>query len=200
MSQRPFLLGLTGSIAMGKTTTAGMFADEGVPVWDADATVHKLYSMGGAAVEPIRRLCPSAIINDAVFRPALKCWISQDHAALGKIEGVVHPLVAADREAFIQAAIGDMAVLDIPLLFETGGENDVDAIAVVSAPPGVQRERFLERSGVTEAEFETMLARQMPDSEKRKRADYLIETVTPEGALAAVRSCLEDIKMRLANA
>ena len=200
MRQRPFLIGLTGSIGMGKSTTARMFADEGIPVWDADATVHGMYCAGGAAVEPMRGLRADMVVNDEVDRSALRSWISEDPAALGRIESVVHPLVAADRRKFIEAATSYAAVLDVPLLFETAGEKEVDAVAVVSTPLSIQRERVLKRGNISRNQFETLLARQVPDSEKRARADYIIETITLDGARAAVRSCLRDIEKRLENA
>ncbi len=200
MSGRPFLVGLTGSIGMGKTTTARMFAEEGIPVWDADAAVHRMYCEGGAAVESIRKIRPDAVIGDAVCRSRLRDWISRDPSALTRIEHIVHPLVAADRKEFIEAAATEVLVLDIPLLFETGGEKDVDVIAVVSAPHSIQRERVLKRGNVSEAQFDALLARQVPDSEKRARADYVIETVSLNRARAAVRCCLLDITERLKNA
>ena len=200
MSQRPFLIGLTGSIGMGKTTTAQMFADEGIPVWDADAAVHRIYSPGGPAVEPMRRLRADVIVDEAVSRSALRDWIAEDPQALKRIEEVVHPLVAAAREAFISSAVKEILVLDIPLLFETGGERDVDVVAVVSAPRSVQRQRVLKREDMSEAQFESLLARQIPDSEKRSRADYVIETDSLDSARAGVRFCLQDIESRLGNA
>ncbi len=200
MSCGPFLVGLTGSIGMGKTTTASMFADEGIPVWDADATVHRMYGAGGAAVEPIRRLHSTAVVNGVVDRTALKDWISEDPTALERIERIVHPLVASDRRTFIEDTVSDMVVLDIPLLFETSGEKEVDAVVVVSAPPDIQRRRVLERGSISVAQFEALLGQQIQDSEKRARADYVIETVTLEGSRASVRSCVKDIRARLANA
>ncbi|RMD92699.1 MAG: dephospho-CoA kinase [Alphaproteobacteria bacterium] len=199
-ARRPFRLGLTGSIGMGKSTTAEMFRREGIEVWDADAAVHRLYARGGAAVRHIAALFPQAIVDGAVDRAALRAIIARDPSALEQIEKIVHPLVAQDRQAFLRSAKGDIVVLDIPLLFETGAERDVDAVAVVTAPPDVQRARVLARPGMTEEQFETILAKQMPDEEKRRRADYIIETTTIDNARAAVRAIIDDIRRRLADA
>lgn len=194
---RPFLLGLTGSIGMGKTTTTAMFAAEGVPVWDADATVHRLYARGGAGVAAIAALRPEAIVGGAVDRTRLKDWIAADPAALARIEAAIHPLVAADRAAFVERAAlsgAGLVLLDIPLLFETGADATVDATLVVTAPAEVQRARVLARPGMTEAQLATILARQMPDAEKRARATHVIETLTLEQARADVRRLIGRIR------
>jgi len=190
-----FVLGLTGSIGMGKSTTARMFAEAGVPVWDADAAVHRLYAPDGAAVAPLARLCPEALVEGGISRDALKAWIARDDTAFRQIEQVVHPLVARDRAEFLRAHEADpLVVLDIPLLFETGAEGQVDAIAVVSAPAEVQRARVLERGTMSAAQFETILAKQLPDAEKRARADFIIETTSLEGARAAVQDVIRQIR------
>lgn len=194
MSARPYLLGLTGSIGMGKSTTAGFFREAAVPVWDADATVHRLYGAGGAAAEAIARLHPAAVTEAGVDRAALKAWISDDPTALARIEAVVHPLVAADRRAFIDANSGaPLLLLDIPLLFETGAEGSLDGTVVVTAPPEVQRARVLARPGMTEAHFASILSRQMPDAEKRKRATWIIETTGMDAARNAVHALIAEI-------
>lgn len=194
---RPFRLGLTGSIGMGKSTTAAMFLEEGVPVWDADAAVHRLYARGGAGVAAIAGLRPEAVVDGEVSRAALKAWIDADPTALQRIEAVIHPLVAADREAFLAQATrdgADLVVLDIPLLFETGADAFMDATLVVTAPPEVQRARVLARPGMTEAQFAAICARQMPDAEKRARATHVIETLTLEDTRAAVRNLAARIR------
>jgi dephospho-CoA kinase len=168
---------------MGKSTTAQMFRDLGVPVWDADAAVHRLYQ--SEAVQPVGALCPDAVKDGRIDRAALKDWIARDPTALAKLEAVVHPLVAADRAAFIARADAPLVVLDIPLLFETGA--DVDGVLVVTAPPDMQRARVLARPGMDAAQFERILARQMPDAGKRVRADFVIETLDMDSTRAAVQ-------------
>lgn len=173
---------------MGKSTTAAMFSDAGVPVWDADAAVHVMYRPGGAAVGPIGAAFPAAVGADGVDRTALKRILARDPSALARLEAIVHPLTNAARAAFIaQHADAPLIVLDIPLLYETGADVLCDATVVVTAPPAVQRARVLDRPGMTEAQLALILARQMPDAEKRARADYLIETVTLEAARTAVQ-------------
>ncbi|HKL64667.1 MAG TPA: dephospho-CoA kinase [Roseovarius sp.] len=189
-----FRLGLTGSIGMGKSTTARLFAEEGCAVWDADAAVHRLYAKGGAGVAPIAAVFPEAVEGGAVDRGRLREIIAADARTLERIEAIIHPLVARDRAEFVTAQDADVTVLDIPLLYETGGENALDAVAVVSVAPEVQRERVLARGTMTAADFETILARQVPDAEKRARADYVIETDTMEHARAQVRAVLAQIR------
>lgn len=197
---RPFVLGLTGSIGMGKSTTARMFEDAGIPVWDADAAVHRLYAAGGPAYESIVTLCPEAAGKDGIDRAALREWIARDPDALTRIESIVHPLVARDREEFIACARdrgAPLVVLDIPLLFETGAEDQVDATLVVTAPPEEQRARVLARAGMTAERFETLLARQIPDAEKRKRATYVIETRSIAQTRAEMNSLIADLRRRI---
>lgn len=192
----PLRLGLTGSIGMGKSTTAAMFAQRGVPVWDADAAVHTLYGPGGAAVAPLSRAFPEALDGDAISRERLKAAIAAEPTALARIEAIVHPLVAAHRAGFIAGAGQSgarLVLLDIPLLFETGAEATLDGTITVSAPPEVQRARVLARPGMTEAHFAMILGRQMPDAAKRARSTWVIETTTPEAAEAAVDRILSDI-------
>lgn len=189
-----FRLGLTGSIGMGKSATAALFGAERIPVWDADAAVHRLYAPGGAAVGPLGALRPQAVRDSGIDRESLKAWIAQEPDALARIEAVVHPLVAADRAAFLNASTSDIVVLDIPLLFEKGTEAEMDAVLVVTAPPDVQRARVLARPGMTTAQFEAILARQMPDREKRARADHIIETLSEESARACVRALIAHIR------
>lgn len=189
-----YILGLTGSIGMGKSTTARMFRDEGVPVWDADAAVHRLYAEGGAAVGPIWEACPEAITGGTVDRAALKAWIARDDTALARLEAIVHPLVAQDRAAFIAShADAPLVVLDIPLLFETGSTRDMDGVLVVSVDAREQRRRVLARDTMTEEMFQSILARQMPDAEKRARADFVIETHDMDSTRAEVRNLIEKL-------
>ncbi|MEE4347350.1 MAG: dephospho-CoA kinase [Paracoccaceae bacterium] len=195
-----FVIGLTGSIGMGKSTTAKTFADEGCAVWDADAAVHRLYAKGGDAVVPISEAFPEAVIDGAVSRDALKTIISRDPQALRRIEQIVHPLVAQDRARFMAEADADCIVLDIPLLFETGGEARVDATVCVSVDAETQRKRVMERGTMTADQFAAILAKQMPDADKRARADYVIITDTPEHAARQVRDVLADIRKRMSHA
>lgn len=197
----PFtLVGLTGSIGMGKTTTAAMFSDEGCPVFDADAAVHKLYGFGGAAVPLIRAVFPDAVKDGAVDRKVLGQHMRNDPLNLPVLESFIHPMVGDMRKAFFDEAVdssADIVVLDIPLLFETGGETRVDVSIVVTAPKSVQRERVMARDGMTEPLFEMILSRQMPDAAKRAQADYII--FTDKGFDAAknqVREIITDLRRR----
>lgn len=173
------IVALTGSIGMGKSTTSAMFKDLDVPIWDADAAVHRLYRAGGAAVAPLQALIPEAIGPDGVDRAVLTSKILQDPALLKQIEAIVHPLVGKDRADFLadaRSAGAPLVMVDVPLLFETGGEAYVDAVIVVSCPPDMQRARVLARPSMTEEKFESILARQTPDDVKRAKSDFVIDT------------------------
>jgi dephospho-CoA kinase len=190
-----FILGLTGSLGMGKSTTARFFAEQGVPVHDADAVVHRLYEEEAAAA--IEAAFPGTTAGGKVDRDKLAARVLGDGAVLKRLEAIVHPLVQeAERRLLAEAeARGEkVAVLDIPLLFETGGESRVDAVVVVSAPPEVQRSRVLERPGMTVEKLEAILAKQMPDDEKRRRADFVVDTSRGfEAARAEVRAILDAV-------
>lgn len=189
-----FLLGLTGSIGMGKSTTAKLFAAAGCDIWDADAAVHRIYAPGGAAVAPMQAVFPTAIVAGAVDRGTLKQIIGSDPLVFGQIEAIVHPLLAADRQIFRETSKSDILVFDIPLLFETGGDAAMDAVACVHVDANTQRQRVLERGTMTVAQFEQILAKQMPIAEKCERSDYVIETDTPAHAAQQVAKILEDIR------
>ena len=176
---RPYLVGLTGSIGMGKTETAKMFARLGVPVYDADAAVHRLYEKGGAAVPEIEKLFPGTVEDGRVDREKLAREVTAVPDGFRKLEAVVHPLVAREQMQFLADAAArgvEMVVLDIPLLFETGGHTRMDAVVVVSAPADVQRERVLRREGMTAEKLDHILSRQVPDAEKRAQAHFVVET------------------------
>ena len=184
-------LGLTGSIGMGKSTVAAMFANEGVPVFDADAAVHALQGPAGRVVGRIEARFPDTTGPDGVNRTALAEAVFGDASALAALEAIVHPAVAEERAVFLAAhAAAPLVVLDVPLLFEAGGWQAVDKIAVVSAPAEVQRARVLARPGMTPARFAAILAKQMPDAEKRARADFVIPT---GGPLAETRAAVRDV-------
>ena len=187
-SSRPLILGLTGSIGMGKSTVAAMFADLGVPVFDADAAVHALQGPTGRIVPAIEARFPGTTGAGGVNRAQLGEAVFGDADALAALEAIVHPAVGEERAAFLAAsAHAPLVVLDIPLLFETGGWRHVDRIAVVSAPADVQRARVLARPGMTEARFAAILAKQTPDAEKRARADHVIPT---GGSIAETRAAV----------
>ena len=197
-------IGLTGSIGMGKSTVLAMFADLGAATWDADAAVHRLYGEGGRAVEAICAAFPDAVVSGVVDRTALAKKVLGDPEALQKLEALVHPLVEEDREAFLAAAAhagAPAAVLDIPLLFENNTEKFFDVTVVVSAPAAVQRERVLSRAGMTEEKFNAILSLQTPDSEKRQRADYVIDTSHPfDQTRTQVKQVFSDIVERFSGA
>lgn len=192
------ILGLTGSIGMGKTTTAQMFREAGCPVFDADAAVHDLYAKGGKAVPIIRSVFPDAIKDGAVDRAVLGGHMRADPLQLKVLESFIHPLVGEVRAEFFKKAAQDKAkivIMDVPLLFETGGDKLMTKTVVVTAPADVQRKRVLARPGMTEGLYASLLARQMPDAEKRKRGDYLIFTDKGlENAREQVQTILKDLR------
>ncbi|KIN74433.1 dephospho-CoA kinase [Sulfitobacter guttiformis] len=189
-----FLLGLTGSIGMGKSTTAKMFVDEGCALWDADAAVHRLYALGGAAVPPFLAAFPQAIVDGAVSRPALKEIIGGNPAALNQIEAIIHPLVGQDRADFLAKTKADIVVLDIPLLFETGGDARVHATACVYTDDATQETRVLARGTMTREQFLAIKAKQLPAADKCARATYVIQTDTLEHARAQVQTIVKTIR------
>ncbi|TMJ81550.1 MAG: dephospho-CoA kinase [Alphaproteobacteria bacterium] len=185
------ILGLTGSIGMGKSTTAKLFAEAGVPVYDADAAVHRLYE--GEAVPAIEAAFPGTTVDGKVDRARLSALVVHDPAAMKQLERIVHPMLGASRKKFLDQAErsgAPVAVVDVPLLYETGGDNRVDAVVVVTTSPEVQRERILARDNMTGEKLDAILARQLPDSEKRKRADFVVDT---SHGLEPVRARIRDI-------
>lgn len=195
-----FKLGLTGSIGMGKSTTAKMFADLGCAVWDADAAVHRLYGVGGAAVPLFEAQFPEVVVDGQVSRAALRSLIQNDPTVLGTIEQIVHPLVKSDRDAFVASADSDILVFDIPLLFETSGNSEMDAVVCVTVSPELQEKRVLDRGTMSRQQFEQIRAKQMPNAEKVARSDYIVETTTLESARTQVQEIVAQIKRRLAHA
>lgn len=191
-----FLLGLTGSIGMGKSTTAAMFETHGLPVWSADAAVHRLYAAGGAAVAPVAALFPDALQNGSISRDILRQHIARDPTTLTRLEAVVHPLVATDRAAFNATAQADILILDIPLLFENATQDQFDATLLVTAPAALQQMRVLARPGMTEAHLQTILARQMPDPQKRALATHIVETLDLASTAAYVSALISHIRSR----
>ncbi len=173
------MIGLTGSIGMGKTETAKLFAELGVPVYDSDAAVHRLYDAGGVAVPLIDKNFPGTVKDGRVDRAALRTQVTADSAALERLNSLVHPLVIADRDAFLKRATelgADMVVFDTPLLFETGAHEQMDAVVVVTAPAEVQRQRVIARPGMTDAVFDSLVQKQLPDAEKRAKAHFVVVT------------------------
>jgi dephospho-CoA kinase len=173
------IIGLTGSIAMGKTHTARLFAEEGIPVFDADAVVHAFYQPGGKAVNIVHSLSPEAIVGGAVDRGRLSAAIMENEGLLSRLEQAIHPLVRKEQARFLEGERrknAPLVVIDVPLLFETSRENEFDSIIVVSAPREIQRQRALARPGMTPEKLDLILSRQMPDHEKRARADFVVDT------------------------
>ena len=175
-----FLLGLTGSIGMGKSTTAGFFKDAGCDVWDADAAVHRLYAKQGAAVAPLSNLIPKALIEGAISRQVLKHELQKNPDLIGQLEAIVHPLVAQDRQNFIDSAQSDILVFDIPLLFETGADAHMNAVICVTIDEEEQKKRVLDRATMSEKMFEQIKSRQWSNSRKCEKADFVILTDTLE--------------------
>ena len=191
---KPVTIGLTGSIGMGKSTTAQMFKDMGIPTWSADDAVHRLYDVGGRAVPLVGKIVPDAVINGRVDRNTLSAWIEKHPEALARLEDVVHPLVAEDRQQFLREAEVELVVLDIPLLFETGADDTVDYVVVVTVSEEEQTRRVLERPGMMRERLALILSKQMPDEEKRARADFIVETTSLEAARVAVQNVIEQIR------
>jgi dephospho-CoA kinase len=185
------VLGLTGSIGMGKSTTAKLFAEAGVPVYDADASVHRIYE--GEAAPAVEAAFPGTTVNGKVDRTRLSARVVHDPAAMKQLEQIVHPMLGASRQKFLSDAEqsgAPVAVVDVPLLFETGGEKRVDAVVVVTTSPEIQRERILARDNMTPEKLDAILARQLPDAEKRKRAHFVVDT---SDGLDPVRARIRDI-------
>ena len=187
-------LGLTGSIGMGKSTAAEMFFEQGIPIWDADAAVHELYSYDADTITKMIALVPEAESKVGVDRAALRTAIMNDQTLLRKIEAIVHPAIAAHRQNFIEENVGfPLIVLDIPLLFELKLQDNFDAVAVVSTDADTQRQRVLARGSMSKDQFESILAKQVPDAEKRSKADYIIPSDTLDGMRKSVISIIEDL-------
>jgi dephospho-CoA kinase len=196
-TSRMLILGLTGSIGMGKSTTANLFAEAGVPVYDADAAVHRIYQ--GEAAPAIETAFPGTTVDGKVDRAKLSAKVLHDPAAIKRLEQIVHPMLGASRQKFLDDAEGSGApvvVMDIPLLFETGGEKRVDAVVVVTTSPEAQRERIMARGTMTSEALDAILARQLPDAEKRRRADFVVDT---SHGLDPVRERIRDILQQLAR-
>jgi dephospho-CoA kinase len=198
--ERPLLVGLTGSIGMGKSETARLFAKLGIPVYDADAAVHRLYDVGGLAVPALETAFPGVVKDGRVDRAELSKRVVNNHDETQRLQQIVYPLMAGERQRFLDeaaAAKADIVVLDIPLLFETGGHEAMDAVVVCSAPGNVQRDRVLARAGMTQERFDYLLSRQMPDEEKRAKAHFVV--VTDKGlehAFAQVKMIVAELRER----
>jgi dephospho-CoA kinase len=195
-----YLLGLTGSIGMGKSTTCALFAERGCLIWDADLTVHQAYGRGGAAVGPVSNILPQVIEKKQINREKLRQIISEDPTILPQIEAIIHPLVQQNRNDFISANPSSILVFDIPLLFELNAEADFDAVACVFSEPEIQKKRVMNRPGMTKIYFEMILRKQLPVSEKVSRSDYVINTATSKTAEIAVDIIIKNIRRKLKNA
>lgn len=195
-----FKLGLTGSIGMGKSTTARIFADQGCGVWDADAAVHKLYGENGAAVAPLAAIFPQVLKKQAICRMAIKQLISDNSEALKQIENIVHPLVVRDRQLFIEQAKQAVLVFDIPLLYETHSQHQFDAVACVYISPEEQRRRVMDRGTMTAAQLDYILSKQMPIAKKRELSHYQIKTDSLLHVMAQVSAILADIREQVVDA
>lgn len=189
-----FKLGLTGSIGMGKSTTAAFFADHGCAVWDADAAVHRLYAAGGPAADPVAAVFPAAVQNGAVSRDILKQELMADPTKFKALEQIIHPLVAQDRAEFIATATADIVVLDIPLLFETGADRAMDAVACVSIDAETQKQRVMARQTMDDRTFQQILDRQWPNADKVAKSDYVIHTDSLDHAKQQVADIVNTIR------
>jgi dephospho-CoA kinase len=195
-----YLLGLTGSIGMGKSTTAALFAARGCLIWDADLAVHRAYNEGGDGVAEIKKIAITAVDSNSVNRDKLRTLILEDPTLLAKIEAIIHPIVQKDRQAFIASNPGSILVFDIPLLFELNSESDFDAVACVLSTFEMQKTRVMARPGMTRTHLEMIISKQLPAADKAARANYIINTATKDIARAAVDSIIKDIKRKLENA
>lgn len=196
-----YTIALTGSIGMGKSTTAAMFAEHGIPIWDADAAVHRLYEPKGAAARALAGIVPDAVTEFGVNRGTLRDAIIADPSLMKQVEAVVHPLVAEDRATFLAQTSSPIVLFDIPLLFETGQSDAYDKVVVVTAPSEVQRQRVMDRPEMTDQAFDAILARQLPDADKRAKADEVIDTGAGlDAARARVAEILADIRDELGAA
>ena len=194
---KPFVLGLTGSIGMGKSTTAKMFADAGIPVWDADATVHQIYTGNSPVVQQIAEMYPEAVKDKEVDRQILKNLISRDQSILKKLEGIVQPSIAASRKNFILNAVSDIVIIDHPLLLESKSDAYCDAVLVVTIDADTQKHRVLAREKMDIKTFDIIRSKQMPTAEKCKYADYIIETTTLSSARMQVQTVIRKIREQL---
>jgi dephospho-CoA kinase len=195
-----YLLGLTGSIGMGKSSTAALFAARGCLIWDADLAVHRAYNEGGDGVAEIKKIATTAIDSNSVNRDKLRTLILEDPTLLAKIEAIIHPIVQKDRQAFIASNPGSILVFDIPLLFELNSEADFDAVACVLSTFEMQKTRVMARPGMTRAHLEMIISKQLPAADKAARANYIINTATKDIARATVDSIIKDIKRKVENA